>query len=279
MTLTSSGILQGTPSKQGVYTGKIAVIDSKDRENNTTVTVTVQNPQDVKPDLIGGIIKFFISLVPGGSSTGLCPSTAGQVSCGRCTQGTLTGICISCPSGSSCASDGCGCVDQPTKSQQSSSQSRTGDTPVKMKISTVAKALMGTWKTPSPVTFYEKWKNEIIDSWDQDITWKIVPPNDPTGIFPENVVVINDMRGMYWFGTISGTTLTVSTGGTEYGSPTDMPVGEFTFTSDTITGTWNYDMSGGGASGGHWQYTTTNGFKLIKGDYPFDEKNMPVLVA
>ena len=58
--------------------------------------------------VIGLIILLAVS---GCTSNDSCPTPHGYVSCGRCAEGQMKGVCISCPPGTSCSSNGCGCVN------------------------------------------------------------------------------------------------------------------------------------------------------------------------
>ena len=134
---------------------------------------------------------------------------------------------------------------------------------------TPARNLEGTWKTSFPVKFYIKTDFETfgelkdVGSEDRTMTWVI------TGTSDENVVDVEvsftvsnrqlatgsgytpDVSPMFLTGTISGTRLTLTSSG--------RTIGEFSFTTDIITGTWS----------DHWSmayeqevYTTTNSLTL-----------------
>jgi hypothetical protein len=134
---------------------------------------------------------------------------------------------------------------------------------------TPARKLEGTWKTSFPVTFYIKTDYETfgelqdVGTEDRTMTWIITATNDENTVNVEvqftssNRQLVSDsgytpdVSPMFLTGTISGTRLTLKTG--------DRTVGEFSFTTDIITGTWS----------DHWSmvyeqevYTKTNSLIL-----------------
>jgi len=136
---------------------------------------------------------------------------------------------------------------------------------------TAARNLEGTWKTTFPVTFYIKTDYETfgelqdVGTENRTMTWIITATNDENTVNVEvqftasNRLLVSDsgytpdVSPMFLTGTISGTRLTLKTG--------DRTVGEFSFTTDIITGTWS----------DHWSmvyeqevYTATNGLILAR---------------
>ena len=151
------------------------------------------------------------------------------------------------------------------------SQNTSEDTVPNSTSLTPARNLEGTWKTAFPVKFYIKTDFETfgelkdVGSESRTMTWIII------GTSEENVVGVEvsftvsnrqlvsgsgytpDVSPMFLTGTISGTRLTLTTGG--------RTVGEFSFTTDVITGTWS----------DHWSmvyeqevYTATNSLTLTR---------------
>jgi hypothetical protein len=118
---------------------------------------------------------------------------------------------------------------------------------------TPARKLEGTWKTSFPVTFYIKTDYETfgelqdVGTEDRTMTWIITATNDENTVNVEvqftssNRQLVSDsgytpdVSPMFLTGTISGTRLTLKTG--------DRTVGEFSFTTDIITGTWSDHLS------------------------------------
>ena len=136
---------------------------------------------------------------------------------------------------------------------------------------TAARKLEGTWKTAFPVTFYIKTDYETfgelqdVGKENRTMTWTITATNDENTVNIEvrfttsNRQLISDsgytpdVSPMFLTGTISGTRLTLKTG--------DRTVGEFSFITDIITGTWS----------DHWNmvyeqevYTATNGLTFTR---------------
>ncbi len=134
-----------------------------------------------------------------------------------------------------------------------------------------ARNLVGTWETTFNVKFYIRTDFETfgelkdVGSEDRAMTWTITATSD------ENVVDVEvqftssnrqleansgytpDVSPMFLEGTISGSRLTLTDG--------DRTIGEFSFTTDILTGTWN----------DHWSMvyeqqvcTTTNSLVLMK---------------
>ena len=134
-----------------------------------------------------------------------------------------------------------------------------------------ARNLEGTWKTAFPVTFYIKTDFETfgelqdVGSENRSMTWTITATNDENMVNVEvqftasNRQLVSgsgytpDVSPMFLEGTISGTRLTLKTG--------DRTIGEFSFTTDIITGTWSdrwsmvYEQE---------VYTKTNGLTLTR---------------
>ena len=140
---------------------------------------------------------------------------------------------------------------------------------------TPARNLEGTWKTTFPVTFYIKTDFETgelqnVGSENRTMTWII------TGTSDEHVVNVEvsfatfnrqvasgsgyvpDVSPNFYTGTISGTRLTLTTGDKYSESGI---VGEFSFTTDIITGTWNDKWS---IAYGQQVYTATNTLILTR---------------
>jgi hypothetical protein len=116
-----------------------------------------------------------------------------------------------------------------------------------------ARNLEGTWKTTFPVTFYIKTDFETgelqdVGSENRTMTWKITGTSDEHVVNVEVSFAVSnrqlasgsgyvpDVSPNFYTGTISGTRLTLKTGDQYSESGT---VGEFSFTTDIITGTWN----------------------------------------
>jgi len=136
---------------------------------------------------------------------------------------------------------------------------------------TPARNLEGTWKTPFPVKFCIKTDFETfgelkdVGSENRSMTWII------TGTSNENIVDVEvqftvsnrqlatgsgytpDVSPMFLTGTISGTRLTLTTDG--------RTVGEFSFTTDIIKGTWSDRWS---MAYEQEVYTATNSLTLTR---------------
>jgi hypothetical protein len=133
--------------------------------------------------------------------------------------------------------------------------------------------LEGTWKTPFSTKFYIKTDFETgqlqdVGSENRTMTWTITSTSDENTVNIEvqftgsNLQLVDgsgytpDVSPMFLTGTISGTRLTLTTGGSE-----DRTIGQFSFTIDIITGTWNdqwimvYEQE---------VYTTTNSLTLTR---------------
>jgi hypothetical protein len=137
---------------------------------------------------------------------------------------------------------------------------------------TPARKLEGTWKTSFPVTFYIKTDFETsgvlqdVGSEDRSMTWVITATSDDNVVNVEVQFVVSsrqlvadsgytpDVSPMFYKGVISGTRLTLETS-------SNQAVGEFSFTTDIIKGTWS----------DHWSmvyeqtvYTATNALILAR---------------
>ena len=142
---------------------------------------------------------------------------------------------------------------------------------------TPARNLEGTWKTAFPVKFYIKTDFDTfgelkdVGSENRTMTWIITATSDENVVDVEVYFTVSnrqlvtgsgytpDVSPMFLKGTISGTRLTLKTGGSQLSD--SRTVGEFSFTTDIITGTWN----------DHWSmvyeqeiYTTTNSLILTR---------------
>jgi len=142
---------------------------------------------------------------------------------------------------------------------------------------TPARNLEGTWKTAFPVRFYIKTDFETfgelkdVGSENRTMTWKITETSDENVVNVEFSFTVSnrqlvsgsgytpDVSLMFLTGTIRGTRLTLTTGGGQFSE--SRTVGEFSFTTDIITGTWS----------DHWSmvyeqevYTATNSLILSK---------------
>jgi hypothetical protein len=136
---------------------------------------------------------------------------------------------------------------------------------------TPARNLEGTWKTVFPVTFYIKTDYETFGEM-QDVgmenrtmTWIITGTNDENTVSVEVRFAASnrqlvpdsgytpDVSPMFLTGTISGTRLTLKTG--------DRTIGEVSFTTDIITGTWSDQWS---MVYEQEVYTTTNSLIVTK---------------
>src|SRR3990170_1055615 len=136
---------------------------------------------------------------------------------------------------------------------------------------TPARNLEGAWKTSFPVKFYIKTDFETfgelkdVGSEDRTMTWVITATSNENIVDVEVSFTISnrqlatgsgytpDVSPTFLTGTISGTRLTLASSGTT--------IGEFSFTTDIITGTWS----------DHWSmayeqevYTTTNSLVLTR---------------
>jgi hypothetical protein len=130
-----------------------------------------------------------------------------------------------------------------------------------------ARNLEGTWKTEFATKFFIQIDGEDVGSQDRIMTWIITPTSQESIVNVEvrfsssNTQVeqysgyVPDVSPMFLTGTISGTRLTLENTANYYKEP----IGEFSFTTDYIQGTWH----------DHWEmlyeqnvYTSTNGLKL-----------------
>jgi hypothetical protein len=132
-----------------------------------------------------------------------------------------------------------------------------------------ARNLVGTWKTAIATQFLIQIDGSDVGSQDRTMTWKITSTSQESVVNVEitfstsNTQVqmgsgyVPDVSPMGLKGTISGTRLTLTNTANYYKET----VGEFTFTTDYIQGTWH----------DHWEmlydqnvYTATNGLKMDK---------------
>ena len=132
--------------------------------------------------------------------------------------------------------------------------------------------LAGTWRTFPPVTFttqtdFDTGSLQDVESEKRDITW-IITAGTSDGTFDiEEHYTASDVTHLtspgtctpefspqYYTGVVSGDRLTVKSG--------DVTVGEFSFTSSIITGTWNDDTWGMLYT--QITYTAANGLTLTK---------------
>jgi hypothetical protein len=139
---------------------------------------------------------------------------------------------------------------------------------------TPARKLEGKWKTTFPVKFFIKTDFDTgelqdIGSENRTITWIITPTSDDNVVDVEVTFTFSnrqftgsgytpDVSPSFYTGTISGTRLTLTTGDKFSESGT---VGEFTFTTDIITGTWNDQWS---IAYEQQVYTSTNSLILSR---------------
>ena len=124
---------------------------------------------------------------------------------------------------------------------------------------TPARNLEGTWKTAFPVKFYIKTDFDTfgelqdVGSENRTMTWIITATSDENVVDVEVYFTVSnrqlvtgsgytpDVSPMFLKGTISGTRLTLKTGGSQLSD--SRTVGEFSFTTDIITGTWSDQWS------------------------------------
>ncbi len=136
---------------------------------------------------------------------------------------------------------------------------------------TPARNLAGTWKTTFNVRFYIRTDFETIGelkdvgSEDRSMTWIITATGNENVIDVEvqftssNTQLVTgsgytpDVSPMFLTGTISSSRLTLADG--------DRIIGEFSFTTDILTGTWNDQWS---MAYEQQVYTSTNGLVLMK---------------
>ena len=119
---------------------------------------------------------------------------------------------------------------------------------------TPARNLEGTWKTAFPVKFFIKTDFDTgelqdVGSENRAMTWIITATSDENVVDVEVYFTVSnrqlvtgsgytpDVSPMFLKGTISGTRLTLKTGGSQLSD--SRTVGEFSFTTDIITGTWS----------------------------------------
>ena len=142
---------------------------------------------------------------------------------------------------------------------------------------TPARNLEGTWKTTFAVKFYINTDFDTfgelqdVGSENRTMTWIITAASDENVVDVEVQFTVSnrqlvtgsgytpDVSPMFLKGLISGTRLTLKTGGSQLSD--SRTVGEFSFTTDIITGTWN----------DHWSmvyeqevYTATNSLILTR---------------
>ena len=142
---------------------------------------------------------------------------------------------------------------------------------------TPARNLEGTWKTTFAVKFYIKTDFDTfgelqdVGSENRIMTWIITATSDENVVDVEVYFTVSnrqlvtgsgytpDVSPMFLKGTISGKRLTLKTGGSQLSE--SRTVGEFSFTTDIITGTWS----------DHWSmvyeqevYTQTNTLILTR---------------
>lgn len=132
---------------------------------------------------------------------------------------------------------------------------------------TPARDLVGTWKTAFVTKFNIQIYGQDVGYENRTMTWVITKTNNEsvvnvevtfTGLNREltsDAGYTPDVSPMYLTGTVSGTRLTLTSDASYYSEP----VGEFTYTTDNIMGTWH----------DHWEqlyeqnvYTATNGLAL-----------------
>jgi hypothetical protein len=124
---------------------------------------------------------------------------------------------------------------------------------------TPARNLEGTWRTTFPAKFYIKTDFENfgelkeVGSENRTMTWMITKTSDENVVDVEvrftvsgRLVVADsgytpDVSPAFLKGTISGTRLTLTTGGSHLSD--SRTIGEFSFTTDTIQGSWNDQWS------------------------------------
>jgi hypothetical protein len=156
---------------------------------------------------------------------------------------------------------------QASPQQNGQEQTTPSSTPL-----TPARNLEGTWKTTFNVKFYIKTDFETfgelkdVGSEDRAMTWIVTATSNENVVDVEvqftssNTQLVSgsgytpDVSPMFLTGTISGSRLTLTSGDSRV-------IGEFSFTTDVITGTWN----------DHWSmvyeqqvYTATNSLVLMK---------------
>ncbi len=116
---------------------------------------------------------------------------------------------------------------------------------------TGAASITATWKTPFAVTYHTKTDFDTgalqhVSQESRVVTWTITAGNSASNVnIQQNYTSSGrvstgtftpEFSPNFYTGTISGSRLTVTSGGTI--------VGEFDFTSNNITGTWNDDTWG-----------------------------------
>jgi hypothetical protein len=145
---------------------------------------------------------------------------------------------------------------------------------------TPAANLAGTWKTSTPVKFYiqtdfESGELQDVGSEDRDVTWVITAGSSENGVNIEQTFTYSnrnladdsgytpDVSPSSYTGVISGSRLTVIEEGGGIGAfeSSDRIVGEFSFTSTNLQGTWDDNWT---MVYSQRVYTTTNGLILNK---------------
>ena len=135
------------------------------------------------------------------------------------------------------------------------SQNMPEDTAPNSTPLTPARNLEGTWKTAFPVRFYIKTDFETfgelkdVGSENRTMTWIITGTSDEKIVNVEVRFAVSnrqlaadsgytpDVSPNFYTGTISGTRLTLTEGGGQFSE--SRTVGEFSFTTDVMTGTWS----------------------------------------
>lgn len=140
--------------------------------------------------------------------------------------------------------------------------------------------LTGTWKTSFPTTFYIQTdyaggELEDVGSEDREVTWVISAGSSENEVNIEQTFTYSnrnlvdgsgytpDVSPSFYTGVISGSRLTVIDKGGGIGAfeSSDRIVGEFSFTSSSIQGTWDDNWT---MIYSQRVYTTTNGLTLNK---------------
>ena len=163
-------------------------------------------------------------------------------------------------------------INQPTPTIPDATQTAvptTHPTATSNPTLTPMRDLTGTWKTSFPTKFNIQIDGEEVGYENRTMTWVITATSQESKVNVEvtfsgtgrDLVAGSgytpDVSPTGLTGTISGTRLTLEFNANYYKEP----VGEFTFTSDIITGTWH----------DHWEllydqnvYTATNGLTLVR---------------
>ncbi len=130
------------------------------------------------------------------------------------------------------------------------------------------------WKTTFPVKFYIKTDFETfgelkdVGSEDRTMTWIVTATGNENAVdvevqfassnnqFVSGSGYIPDLSPVFLTGMINGSPLTLTTVGSD-----DRVIGEFSFTTNMITGTWNDQWS---MAYEQQVYTTNNSLVLMK---------------